>query len=185
MKKISKHLELVLDAQKGNRNSLFILFLKYKPLIISYTNKFISLYPNTPLEKSDILQHLKAAFWELVMKYNFASPKSFPSYIKQFLLWKGHEEMKKYVSSSMKVMNYYVSFGDDSPFLYEDKQIFDISIFKNITTNLEYCVIKYLIEGYNLTEISKKLQKNKTCVYQTKYRALRKIKAKVGLLNYF
>ncbi len=171
--------ELVEKVKKGDNASLLVLIDKYDPLIRNLTKQFYFKYWNTPLEKEDIRNILLKTFWELILKFDTEYKKSFPAFIKQYLTWGGHEQMRKLINNTHKTLNLAkLSEGTSlkTAFEYNDKTEMDLGILKEELTDDEFRVLELSANGFTIEEVATMFSKAKNYVYSVKYRALRKVR---------
>lgn len=174
-------MNLVKEIQKSNdRRSYILLLNQYKPLIKSLTYSFKSKYYAVPMELSDIENMLQFFFYELVLEYDENSKKMFPSFIKEFLFYKGSSWLRGYITLNNKVLNFADEIAEDIRSSEQIKEHIETELLdiENMTylSKLEKQVINYNKDGVSIKQISSKLDINEKTLYAARARAIKKIR---------
>lgn len=179
--------ELVALAKEGNEWAINILYKKYKPIVVSKSNFFISKIKYSGIEISDVMQEGFIGFDEAINDFCEENDVSFYTFAVMCIDRKILNYVRSVATKKYKVLNDAVPIDD-----YIEKQVkddFDLESFclsrerkrmlKEVVdkkfTIFEKEVIKLLYKGYNYEEIANTLNKSIKSVYNSVNRIKNKI----------
>ncbi len=97
-----KKLQLKIDIQQT-----FNLFKEiYKPLLIKHSTSIIAMYSSIPFTEDEIVNIVEECFYFTLINYNPKYKKSLPAYIKKYLCYNLHAELRRYTTKGHQVMNF-------------------------------------------------------------------------------
>lgn len=181
-----EQLSLVKNVKRdGCKRSYRELLAQYEPLIKSQSQKIKNIYKETPMELEDIENMTRFFFYKQTIKYDTESPKTFPTYIKEFLNYSLLNWIRKYTTKKHSVLNYVSVFDEDD----EDVElVIDPELKKEIRIlqlrnsvslgNLEAEVLDAAINGEEMIDVANRLKKSVKTIYAARARAINKIKNK-------
>jgi len=189
--------ELIFLIKENDEYATNLLYEKYKPIIISKANSYISYANNLGIDLSDLIQEAMLGFQEAINNYKEDENVLFYT----FALICIDRKLKTFIHSNNKLKNkilneaiYFDDTKDDSSLLdfvfdennnplntiieSEGQLELDIKI-KDVLTNLESNIYELKINGASNLEIAKLLDIDKKVVYN----AIHRIKSKIKNLN--
>lgn len=184
MNQEEEQIELIKKVQNENDNKSYNKLLKqYEPLIYSLSNHLKNTYKNTPMEKEDLKNVLSYNFYISIKEFDLNKKTSFPSFTKQFLLFKGLNYSRSLTTNKHQVLNY-SNIPDeiiDSNETNEENLLNDLidAMPKSQLTKIEYEIMSLLTQGKTIPEIVKITKKSRQTIYGTKKRAIDKIIKKI------
>lgn len=170
--------ELLEGVKKNNFNYYNLLIKKYDNLIKSLTKLYIRKYYLTPLEVNDIKNMILFFFFETINNFDYSRGKNFCSYTKEFMNYKISNYMRKFVTKSNQVMNFYSEINEESilkgSMLIKNPNNSKIENCNFLSINEKEVGRLFFDEGKSILEISKLSNRSKSSVYGT----LNRIKVK-------
>lgn len=180
--------ELVSLAKEGNEEANYLLYQKYKPIVVSKSKDAILSANHHGIEINDIMQEGFIGLDEAIKCFNEGDNTTFYTFATLCINRKIINYLRKCTRGKNKILNEAISIDESVEKNFKDD--FDVEtnfISKDmmndiveILTDFEYNVLKLKLEGYSYDEISKYLNKNIKAIYNT----FQRIKEKVKTLIY-
>ena len=162
--------------EQDNQRSYSLLLESYKPLIKTISIDICNKFKHSPIEVDDMMNVLSLEFYYLIKSYDKDKGMFFPSYVKKFLVYKGMNYSRQYITNGHKALNYNNwEENFDAPYIPEEEIDFKDFINGTKLTVMENDIMLLFHDGFSLQEIANKLGKSKQTVFATKKRALYKI----------
>ena len=167
-------------------HSYRLLKNEYKNLLYKLALMYKRNWKTIPLEFEDLLSYLDFFFYELTVDYDLSSPKTFPSYIKEYLQYKMLNVLRTLTSKNHSILNNASTF-DETFFLNKNQEEADFSfnfdiqelIKLNKLTKLEQHILELVIKKNTYEQIALILNKDKRSIYTAFHRAKQKILTKI------
>lgn len=152
--------------QTQSSNILAYVFVQNYPLLIEFKNKYFE------LDEDDLVSYILEELDNAMMKFDFDRQVGFITFFYNCLKNRLYVECKKLKTNS-QVANYYVTDLAEYVELEDIDFSFDSLNDYNLTKE-QYELCNYIIDGYTVREIAKKINLSHTMVYN-KIKNLRKV----------
>lgn len=184
--------ELVYMIKENNEDAKEELYKKYSALIHKEINRFKTKALSLGIEYSDLMQEALLGFMNAVNTYDEDNEAKFITYATMCIRRKLLNYIEKYSSIKSQTMNNALSLDDDNSLLRfikdtNEKEPLNSVIYTELVKEInekiavlnetEKTILEYAISGLKAEEIAEKLEMPVKKVYNTLYRARKKIKS--------
>lgn len=188
-------LELISYIKEQNEEANEIMYIKYKPLIVSIAKRYYR--KSSGLDLNDLINEGMLGVFNAILTYNETLDIPFYSYVKTCIESKIIATFNKNLTLKNKMLNDSVSFDNTNDeynieniisedknalinLLDKEKEAYLDKYLKDILTDLEYKIFKYRLKGFDYKEISHILDKDKKKIDNALYRIKKKLKDKIN-----
>lgn len=191
--------ELVSMAQEMNEDAKMILHQKYQPLIYKKSRKYFKYLQNKGIELSDLVQECTIGFEESIRNFNPLDNVSFYTFTNVCMDRQLMSELTKQNRDKYRFLNEAIpletleeesdlnlidviqdnSYNPEIGLLYNEEFQELYEKIASHLTNLEECVFKLKIQGFNYKEIADILEKDEKSIDN----AIQRIKSKIKELD--
>ena len=188
-------LELISYIKEQNEEANEIMYIKYKPLIVSIAKRYYR--KSSGLDLNDLINEGMLGVFNAILTYNETLDIPFYSYVKTCIESKIIATFNKNLTLKNKMLNDSVSFDNTNDeynienIISEDKNAlinlldkensieFD-NYLKEVLSDLEYKIFKYRLKGFDYKEISHILNQDIKKIDNALYRIKKKLKDKIN-----
>ena len=187
--------ELVFLAQHRNEEAIYMLYNKYKPIIVKKSQYAINYADHHGIDINDIMQEAFIGLDEAIKNFSQDNKASFYTFASVCINRQILNYIKKVNREKDKTLNDAVTIDDslervisdgtdiESSLLGEDYANALTNNIRKLLTNFEKNVFDLKIKNYSFSEIAKLLNKDVKSIYNTFQRIKYKIKKNIKIDN--